>query len=147
MQKIRNSKYLLAAISSSIICVWFYFIKLVCIRGRNITATSNVRNRKRLVYMISNIGASASKYRRGTAVAQPFARRLTGADYDGDLVLETHANLGGALQLTLRASSALARRTGPDLAAWSGIDRFSLLGFTRWRCEAIDVFPNSATIT
>jgi hypothetical protein len=32
---------------------------------------------------------------RGTAVAQAFARRLTGAQYDGDLILETDANLGG----------------------------------------------------
>src|SRR4051794_32764055 len=30
---------------------------------------------------------------RGAAVAQPLARRLTGADHDRDLVLETHANL------------------------------------------------------
>ena len=29
----------------------------------------------------------------GTAVAQPFARRLTGAYYNGDLILQAHANL------------------------------------------------------
>jgi hypothetical protein len=38
---------------------------------------------------------------RGTAIAQPFARRLTRAYYDGDLVLETHANLGGITRLPL----------------------------------------------
>ena len=33
-------------------------------------------------------------HHRGAAVAHAFARRLAGADHDGDLVPETHMNLG-----------------------------------------------------
>src|SRR6516225_9510739 len=38
---------------------------------------------------------------RGTAIAQPFARRLTRAYYDGDFVLKTHTNLDGTTPLPL----------------------------------------------
>ena len=47
-----------------------------------------------IVVDCQHLGAFPCKAQnRGTAVAQPFARRLTGAYYDGDLILQTHANL------------------------------------------------------
>jgi hypothetical protein len=39
---------------------------------------------------------------RRTADAQPFARRLSGTHYDGDLVFETHANLDANGTIALR---------------------------------------------
>jgi hypothetical protein len=47
-----------------------------------------------IVVDCQHVGAFPCKAQnRGTAVAQPFARRLTGAYYNGDLILQTHANL------------------------------------------------------
>ena len=47
-----------------------------------------------IVVDCQHLGAFLCKAQnRGTAVAQPFARRLTGAYYNGDLILQTHANL------------------------------------------------------
>jgi hypothetical protein len=48
----------------------------------------------KIVVNCQHLGAFPCKAQnRGTAVAQPFARRLTGAYYNGDLILQTHANL------------------------------------------------------
>jgi hypothetical protein len=50
--------------------------------------------RGEIVVDCQHLGAFLSETQnRGTAIAQPLARRLTGAYDDGDLVLETHVNL------------------------------------------------------